>query len=174
LELEGVVREVANRIQKLRKKGGVTPADLVTVYYSVEDEKSIVAEALNRFKSEVEKLTRVTVAPKHFRSNKIGVITDEVTQVDQTHLHLYLCRSQVYFQPGTLDQHDEKMKEIIQLYVHSMDYIILKEQYSKIGSKLFLHLDNKDVTLTSGTDFVFDISMLKEDPKTQKKQPQSQ
>jgi len=63
------------------------------------------------------------------------------------------------------------MKEGIELYVHSMDYTTLKEQYSKIGSKLFLNLDNKDVTLTSGTDFVFDISMLNEQPKFIKKQP---
>jgi len=70
LEMQGMLREVANRIQKLRKKGGVTPADLVTVYYSIEEQKSNLSEVLDKFKNEIEKLTRVNVVPKHLKSKK--------------------------------------------------------------------------------------------------------
>ncbi|ETO37045.1 isoleucyl-tRNA synthetase, cytoplasmic [Reticulomyxa filosa] len=140
LELEGLSREVANRIQKLRKKGGLTPADLVTVYYSVDDQHSDLTQALKDFKADIEKVEKQSV-------------------------HLFLCKPQVYFQPGSLEKYNEKMREAIQLYVYTLDYVTLKDQYAKSGSKLFFNLDNKEITLTSGVDFVFDFLLLKEAPE---------
>ncbi|ETO23277.1 isoleucyl-tRNA synthetase, partial [Reticulomyxa filosa] len=179
MELQGLAREVANRIQKLRKKGGITPADNVTVYYSVEDQKSDIAEVLRHCKGDIEKITRVRVVPKHYKSDKIGNITEEVTEVNSFErfidnnlekvnflfvqfIHLYLCKPQVYFQPGALEKYDEKIRQSIELYVHSIDYSTFKDKYSKVGSKIYLTIDSHAATLESGADFVFDFLELKE------------
>jgi isoleucyl-tRNA synthetase len=42
----GIAREFVNRIQKLRKKAGLTPGDLIHVYYNLIDKDEMIAAAL--------------------------------------------------------------------------------------------------------------------------------
>ncbi len=59
----------------------MTPADVVTVYYDVGEEKSNVAKVFESFRKEVEAYTRVTVLPLKFKAQEMGTITDTVADV---------------------------------------------------------------------------------------------
>ncbi|EOY07019.1 TRNA synthetase class I (I, L, M and V) family protein isoform 2 [Theobroma cacao] len=68
----GVAREVVNRIQKLRKKAGLEPTDMVEVYFeSLDEDKSVIQQVLNSQESYI----RDTIGSPLLASNMMPLHT---------------------------------------------------------------------------------------------------
>jgi len=156
---EGLAREICNRIQKLRKKGNLVPSDVVTVYYSTEDEKSDLNQVFEECNEIIENHTRVSVLPLKYKSKWTSVITKETAEIEEEKVDLYLCPPQVYFNEQNLHRFDEKLREPIQLYIHTKNPFALKEKYPE-GSKFTFTLDNNKLELNVGEDFTYQVKKL--------------
>jgi len=167
LQNEMIAREVCNRIQKLRKKGGLVPADVVTVYYEMtssnnDDRKDqdLFDNIFSTYKELIQNHTRVNVLNKSHKSKYSTIITKEDTVVENVNITLYLCTPQVYFNDPLITNKYGELTDLIHQYVLMKDYSKLKNEY-KNGDKLSFTIDNKNIELIIGTDFTFDFYDLK-------------
>ena len=165
LKLEGIAREVCNRIQKLRKSGGLIASDVVTVYYDVsketEKKECDLVDTFNQFGKLISERTRVTIYPLKYKSIYVPAIVEEDTDVEGEMLHLTLCLPQVYIPDGSMVKSlkDEKMKQAIEQFLCTKDLNNLKQSYPQ-GSNLQITIENKKFDLVSGKDFTFSLKAL--------------
>jgi len=72
---EGTAREVCNRVQKLRKKAGISETDPIEVFYSLKQPNG--------------KLSRVILSQKTFITKKLGVPMHPVQDMPESHTLIY-------------------------------------------------------------------------------------
>ncbi|XP_028084778.1 isoleucine--tRNA ligase, cytoplasmic isoform X1 [Camellia sinensis] len=135
----GVAREVVNRIQKLRKKAGLEPTDLVEVYFrSLDKDPSISQQILNSQESYIRDsvgscLLPSTILPPH------AVILDEETfhGISDLSFTITLARQSLVFNSDAvlaLCEGKTKFANGLQTYLLSRDHHNLKSEF-QLGNR---------------------------------------
>ncbi|XP_069101274.1 LOW QUALITY PROTEIN: isoleucine--tRNA ligase, cytoplasmic-like [Argopecten irradians] len=81
---EGIAREVINRMQRLRKKGGIVPSDDITVYYQASDSLTAI---INNFSDFIFSTIKQPVCPYPVPAGS-KVVVEESTSVKKDELML--------------------------------------------------------------------------------------
>lgn len=87
---EGIVREVINRIQKLRKKAHLVPSDPVTVYFSVSPEDSQLQRVTVSHADFIESALKAPLRPLTELpvKNNLSTVIEETQQIKGSLLNL--------------------------------------------------------------------------------------
>ncbi|XVF55001.1 hypothetical protein PTKIN_Ptkin06aG0001300 [Pterospermum kingtungense] len=124
----GVAREVVNRIQKLRKKAGLEPTDMVEVYFeSLDEDKSVIHQVLNSQNAcgsysivLLEKILQVVLCEEIFQG------------ISNMAFKISLARPALYFKSDAilaLYAGDKKFALGLQTYLLSRDHSCLKSEF---------------------------------------------
>merc|ERR550525_945588 len=162
---EGISREICNRIQQLRKTGRLKPVDRVNVFYRVlstvdgDDEKETedtLSSVFVDFGDLIEKHTRIRCLPWSVKSDYIGNVVSEVTEVEGHRVELALCNLQLFFNEKAKNVAKLSKEELfnVQRYLQCQDHAMMKQKYPT-GSNFKFNVDGKDYAFEVGTDFAY-------------------
>ncbi|GKV06154.1 hypothetical protein SLEP1_g18078 [Rubroshorea leprosula] len=137
----GVAREVVNRIQKLRKKVGLEPTDLVEVYFeSLDEDKAAIEQVLSSQENYIKDaigspLLSCSVMPPH------AVVIDEESfhGISNFNLKISLTRPALYFNSKAilaLYAGNTKFAQGLQTYLLSRDHSVLKAELQHRHGKI--------------------------------------
>ncbi|KAG7213528.1 hypothetical protein KM043_002790 [Ampulex compressa] len=90
---EGIAREVINRVQKLRKKALLVPADDATVYYKIQDMDSNLASVIVSHKEFIETATKTPQKDISEMPNNATIIIEEMQKIKGVDMNLILIKS---------------------------------------------------------------------------------
>jgi len=155
LKDEGTAREICNRIQKMRKEAKLVPADVVNAFYSLQEQKDEdICSVFEDFCDLIAKHTRIKVMPIALKSEFVGTICSEITDIEGKSVKLELCVPQLFF--------DEKVKknESVCKYLQSQDIQTLRQKYPN-GSTFKFAVDGKEYAFEVGKEFVYNAADLK-------------
>lgn len=130
----GIAREVINRIQKLRKKAGLEPTDLVEVFYESLDNDKI---ALDRIVKSQEKSIRESLGSpllKHSMISRDAVIVcrEEIKGVSGFSFAITIARPSLVFVYKAIDNlfsGNNKFTEALCTYLSSRDHSKLRTEF---------------------------------------------
>jgi hypothetical protein len=123
-----LVREVINRVQKLRKSAGLVLTDTVEAFYAwpdgavtaaVDTARQALAAAIAHSGAEIRNMTRCSLLPAALQSAQATRIFQTTSDVDAVYLRLWLCRPALAFK--SLRNADE---ELAAAYLASRDYAV--------------------------------------------------
>ncbi|KAJ0976072.1 hypothetical protein J5N97_018037 [Dioscorea zingiberensis] len=130
----GVAREVVNRIQKLRKKAGLEPTDIVEVYYEPLDDGKQILE--NIISSQEQYIREALGSPLLHRTlsppEAVIFCTEEFRGVSGVSFIISLARPVLIFRSDNilrLFSGNEKCAEALQTYLLSRDLSNLKTEF---------------------------------------------
>ncbi|GKV22091.1 hypothetical protein SLEP1_g31990 [Rubroshorea leprosula] len=137
----GVAREVVNRIQKLRKKAGLEPTDLVEVYFeSLDEDKSAIQQVLNTQENYIKDaigspLLSHSVMPPH------AVVIDEESfhGISKFNFKISLARPALLFNSEAilpLYAGNTQFARGLQTYLLSRDHSALKSEFQHGHGKI--------------------------------------
>jgi len=93
LEVEGLSREMINRVQKLRKKAGLQATDDVLVFYEfTSGETELLAKALEEHRETIHRTCRGTPVPVAQRGPDATLLIEEEQEINETKFLLSLVR----------------------------------------------------------------------------------
>jgi len=139
---EGLARELINRIQKLRKKGGVVPTDPIEVFYEVADPKDALNQVVVSHKGLVHNTIGVPFAPLNLKSKSAKFIVADVAEVGTTAVKLELCWKTFAF--------DESVSSEVQAHVTAQDYSSFLHQLESSQGKATLDVNGMKADLELG------------------------
>jgi isoleucyl-tRNA synthetase len=148
---EGQAREVMNRIQKLRKKAGITPIDPIEVFYTV-DESSPLAKVINDMKPFIKSSIGVPFSHSKNRSPYSTEIISESADVANIAIKILICHVHpVLSNEAHKKFADEKLFNAIQLFLATRDYATFMKKIKETGKVQFT-LNDKNVELQFNAD----------------------
>ena len=162
---EGTAREICNRIQSLRKTAKLVPADIVNVFYKIEDEeKDELSSVFENFTDLIEKRTRIHVMHHSQKSPFIGTILTQSCDVEGKKVELSLCVPQLFFNKSSKNLSSLKKEEMdnIEQYLQAQDVLTLKQKYPD-KTKLKFSVNAVQYELEAGLDFFYDANQLKDE-----------
>ncbi|KAI3934371.1 hypothetical protein MKW92_006840 [Papaver armeniacum] len=136
----GVAREIVNRIQKLRKKAGLEPTDMVEVYYeSLNDDKSI-QNVVNSQESYIKgalgsPLLPWDIAPPH----TVKISEESFHDISELSFVIRLAKQTLVFKSdaiATLCSGNAKHAESLHTYMLSRDHGNLKSEFQLGNGKI--------------------------------------
>jgi len=93
LKREGIFREVANRIQRLRKKAGLVPTDSgILAYYKLGTASKPIEEAIAHYLQNLEKKTKVVLIQQTNNEQIKSPLASDVTKLNGIPFTLHLVR----------------------------------------------------------------------------------
>ncbi|KAL5550220.1 hypothetical protein UlMin_000396 [Ulmus minor] len=137
----GVAREIVNRIQKLRKKAGLEPTDIVEVYFETLDQDKSISQ-------------RVLYSQEHYIKDAIGsplllysFMPSYAVVVDEEHFHgisgisfvIYLTQPALAFNSNAilaLCSGNNKFADGLKTYLLSRDHLNLKSDFQQGNGKI--------------------------------------
>eukprot|EP01026_Neomeris_dumetosa_P059265 TRINITY_DN5532_c0_g3_i2.p2 TRINITY_DN5532_c0_g3~~TRINITY_DN5532_c0_g3_i2.p2 ORF type:complete len:545 (-),score=73.61 TRINITY_DN5532_c0_g3_i2:303-1937(-) len=154
----GIAREIVNRFQKLRKKAGLTVADVVEMYYAAADSESeqLITKVLSTQKQYLVKTMNQRVMKASVKQAHSLVIAEEETEVGNDSLKCgfkaILVKPAVWFDEQALRRvcnGDRDLAQGIQIYLASREMDNIKEEVQEDGS-LCVQLMGQKVNLKVG------------------------
>ncbi|XVE62096.1 hypothetical protein DITRI_Ditri06bG0092000 [Diplodiscus trichospermus] len=130
----GAAREVVNRIQKLRKKAGLEPIDMVEVFFeSLDEDKSVVQQVLNSQESYIRDaigspLLSFNMMPLH----SVVLCEENFKGISNMSFKISLARPALVFESNAilaLYAGDTKFARGLQIYLLSRDHSCLKSEF---------------------------------------------
>jgi isoleucyl-tRNA synthetase len=127
---EGLAREIMNRVQKLRKKAGISFSDPIEVYYKVDAKGSLANVVVHR-NSFIMGVIGVGFVPLAERPSSYVEIISEESNVLGSKLFLSVCRLAVSFSEAALKEkyQDAQFVLDVQTYLYSKDYSTLLKSF---------------------------------------------
>ncbi|XP_026416565.1 isoleucine--tRNA ligase, cytoplasmic-like [Papaver somniferum] len=137
----GVAREVVNRIQKLRKKAGLEPTDMVEVYYeSLDADKSVLKNVVNSQESYISSALGSPLLPWDITPPHTGVIAEErFDDISEFAFVIRLARQTLVFKSDaivSLYSGNVKNAENLQTYLLSRYHGNLKSEFQLRNGKI--------------------------------------
>ncbi|XP_031380711.1 isoleucine--tRNA ligase, cytoplasmic [Punica granatum] len=152
----GVAREVVNRIQKLRKKVGLEPTDVVEVYFEALDKDSSLEQVLNSQESYIREAIGSPLLPSSLLPSDAVILGEEsFSSTANMSVAIRLARPALVFNSEAilaLYQGNVKFAQGLQIYLQSRDHFNLKSEFQHGSGKITVDcLENQPaVTLVSG------------------------
>ncbi|KAK9085817.1 hypothetical protein Sjap_026228 [Stephania japonica] len=137
----GIAREVVNRIQKLRKKAGLEPTDIVEVYIeSLDDDKSVLQQTLVSQEKYISSalgspLLSSSAAPPH----AVILCQERFHGISGLSFTITLTKPALMFNSDAcleLYSGDAKQANGLQTYLLSRDHSNLKSEFQKGNGKI--------------------------------------
>ncbi|XWS43910.1 hypothetical protein CRYUN_Cryun16bG0145300 [Craigia yunnanensis] len=130
----GVAREVVNRIQKLRKKAGLEPTDMVEVYFeSLDEDKSIIQQVLNSQENYIRDAIGLPLLSSNMMLRHTVALCEENFQgISNMSFKISLARPALFFKSNAilaLYAGDTKFAQGLQIYLLSRDHSSLKSDF---------------------------------------------
>ncbi|XP_077211966.1 tRNA synthetase class I (I, L, M and V) family protein [Tasmannia lanceolata] len=137
----GVAREVVSRVQKLRKKAGLEPTDLVEIYFkSLDDDSSILEHVLNSQVHYIREAVGSPLLPASLSSPYVVMFCDEKFHgVSGMSFEISLAKPMLAFNSQAtlaLYSGDKKRAEGLQTYLLSRDRSNLKSEFQLGNGKM--------------------------------------
>ena len=159
----GAARELVNRIQKLRKAGGLQASDEVRVFFEpkmLTDRKSI--DALHRLiKAEEEYLkSMLGQEPRHISSkpsHAVTIVSDSCTLSTGTEITLTLTRPCISINKDALRSacdDSEELAAAVSAVMLSREYISIACECHEGDGILRISVDDREVNLKAGKEFI--------------------
>lgn len=98
---EGLARELINRVQKLKKKGGLFPTDPVIVYYSVNQKGSDVEKVSSSYKEFIETAIKSQFLPYTEEAKTKQVLVEGTDELKGVQLRIVVASSKERLLPFT-------------------------------------------------------------------------
>ncbi|KAF9583789.1 isoleucine--tRNA ligase [Lunasporangiospora selenospora] len=93
LEQEGLAREVINRVQRLRKKAGLEPTDMIHMYYEfTQDLNSALEQVIKEQEETLVKVLKRTLYPISSKKTEHAVFVEEAQEVNGSTFNLSFVR----------------------------------------------------------------------------------
>ncbi|KAJ4954492.1 hypothetical protein NE237_011275 [Protea cynaroides] len=137
----GVAREVVNRVQKLRKKAGLEPTDIVEVYFeSLDDNNTKLQHVLNSQESYIRDALGSPLLPSSMTPSTAVLLCEEAFHgVDRLSFIVRLARPTLIFNSDAvlaLYSGNVKFSEGLQIHLWSRDYYNLKSEFQNGNGKI--------------------------------------
>ncbi|KAF8118511.1 hypothetical protein N665_0005s0268 [Sinapis alba] len=137
----GVAREIVNRIQKLRKKSGLEPTDVVEVYIgSLDKDESALQQVLCSQEQYIKDTIGSSLLPSTLMPSHVVILSDESFQnVSKLSFKISLARPALKFNEDAilaLCSGDEKTARGLQAYLLSLDQSNLKSEFQQGNGKI--------------------------------------
>ncbi|CAH8277599.1 unnamed protein product [Arabidopsis lyrata] len=137
----GVAREIVNRIQKLRKKSGLEPTDVVEVYIeSLDKDESALQQVLCSQEQYIKDTIGSSLLPSTLMPSHAVILSDESFQnVSKLSFKISLARPALKFNEDAilaLFSGDEKFARGLQAYLLSRDQSNLKSEFQQGNGKI--------------------------------------
>ncbi|XP_058082721.1 isoleucine--tRNA ligase, cytoplasmic isoform X1 [Magnolia sinica] len=137
----GVAREVVNRIQKLRKKAGLEPTDMVEVYFkSLDDDKSVLDNVLNSQENYVREVLGAPLLPSVLTPPDAVILCEEQFHgISGLSFVISLTRPTLSFNSQavlTLYSGNDKHAKGLKTYLLSRDHSNLKSEFHQSNGKI--------------------------------------
>ncbi|CAH8283048.1 unnamed protein product [Eruca vesicaria subsp. sativa] len=137
----GVSREIVNRVQKLRKKSGLEPTDVVEVYVeSLDKDESALQQVLSSQERYIKDTIGSSLLPSTLMPSHAVVLSDESFQnVSKLSFKISLARPALKFNEDAivaLYSGDEKFARGLQAYLLSRDHSNLKSEFQQGNGKI--------------------------------------
>ncbi|XP_068658596.1 isoleucine--tRNA ligase, cytoplasmic [Aristolochia californica] len=136
----GVAREVVNRIQKLRKKAGLEPTDLVEVYIeSLDSDKSLLENVLNSQEQYIRDAIGSPLLPSTLVPQYGVELCEEKYNITGLSFAIRLARPTLVFNTKALFalySGNEKYVLGLQTYLWSRDHTNLKSEFQLSKDKM--------------------------------------
>ncbi|OVA02875.1 Aminoacyl-tRNA synthetase [Macleaya cordata] len=137
----GVAREVINRIQKLRKKAGLEPTDMVEVYFeSLDDDKSILLNIVNSQESYIRDALGFPLLPSAMTPPHAVILCEETFHdISEVAFIIRLAKQSLEFNSDaiiTLYSGNVKYAEALQTYLLSRDHSNLRSEFQLENCKI--------------------------------------
>ncbi|KAK4754476.1 hypothetical protein SAY87_002580 [Trapa incisa] len=148
----GIAREVVNRIQKLRKKVGLEPTDVVEVYYEALDKDSSLEQVLNSQDSYIREalgspLLRSSLMPP----DAIILGEESFSSTASMSVAIRLARPVLVFNSEAilaLYQGNAKFAQGLQVYLQSRDHFNLKSEFQLANGQITVSCIEKQPAVT--------------------------
>ncbi|KAM7488581.1 hypothetical protein LguiB_026065 [Lonicera macranthoides] len=170
----GAAREIVNRIQKLRKKAGLEPTDMVEVYFkSLDKDTSISQQILNSQESYIRGALGSPLLPFDMIPPHAVVFAEESFQeVSELSFTITLARAALVFNTDAilaLYTGETKYSQALQTYLLSRDHYNLKSEFQlgrgKIKVSCIENQPSVDVVLGQHVFLTFGEYFLSSKPK---------
>ncbi|XVF08373.1 hypothetical protein REPUB_Repub06bG0221000 [Reevesia pubescens] len=130
----GVAREVVNRIQKLRKKAGLEPMDMVEVYFeSLDEDMSVIQQVLNSQENYIRDAIGSPLLLSNMMPLHTVVLGEENFQgISNMSFKISLARPALVFKSNAilaLYAGNTKFAQGLQIYLLSRDHSCLKSEF---------------------------------------------
>lgn len=136
----GFAREVVNRIQKLRKKAGLDPTDMVEVFFrSLDEDASKSQQMLNLQESYIRDILGSSLLPANLIPQHAVVIAEEIVDTSSLKFVITLMRPALMFNTDAilaLYAGNTKFSENLQTYLLSRDHHSLKSEFQANNGKI--------------------------------------
>ncbi|CAL9203122.1 unnamed protein product [Musa hybrid cultivar] len=143
----GVAREVVNRIQKLRKKAGLEPTDIVELYYeSLEKDEKILEKIVNSQGEYIKDALGSPLLHKSWAPSEAVIFCQEEFQVQFSHEEIpslsfiiIIAKPALVFNAEAivaLYSGNNKYAENLQTYLSSRDLYNLKSEFQAGNGKI--------------------------------------
>ncbi|KAK7253094.1 hypothetical protein RIF29_37526 [Crotalaria pallida] len=143
----GAAREIVNRIQKLRKKIGLEPTDMVEVYFeSLDEDKSVSQRVLHSQESYIRDAIGSHLLPYSLKPTYAVVLGEERFHgISSMSFGITLARPALMFNSNaiaSLCTGDSKVAHNLQTYLLSRDNSNLKSEFQNgNGKKIVDHIE---------------------------------
>ena len=165
LRRKGMVRELVNKVQKLRKAVGLNIDDQVEVFYNINHATSL-AQVVNENMAVISTSLKTPFlnAETSMQSHFVKIAeTDYVNPENESDsVHLYICVPHISFDEaklaakyGHLNDDKSTFTQALKSYVVSHSQEALKRKVHENGGKLSFKLNGTDVELKLKEDFYF-------------------
>ncbi|KAL8153616.1 hypothetical protein V2J09_011376 [Rumex salicifolius] len=139
----GIAREVVNRIQKLRKKAGLDPTDVVEVYFKpTEQDASALQNVLNSQESYIREVIGSPLLPCETMPTHAVILCEETFHgISNMSFTVILSRTALVFIPNALLQlfgGNEKFVQGLEVYLQNRDYHKLKAEFQAGNGKIIV------------------------------------
>ncbi|KAI5665073.1 hypothetical protein M9H77_24396 [Catharanthus roseus] len=130
----GVAREVVNRIQKLRKKSGLEPTDLVEVFFeSLDEDKSVSQQILESQEMQIRQALGSPLLPSNLIPSHAVILAEETFHgISKLSFTIKLARPVLVFKSDailSLYAGNSKFANGLQTYLLSRDHNNLKAEF---------------------------------------------
>ncbi|GMY32388.1 isoleucine--tRNA ligase, cytoplasmic, partial [Fagus crenata] len=137
----GVAREIVNRIQKLRKKAGLEPTDIVEVYFkSLDEDKSLSERVLNSQDSYIADAISSHLLPSAVMpSNAVIIVEESFHGISGMSFVIILTRPTLVFNLDAIQRQNagnKKCAQGLETYLLSRDHSNLKSEFQLGNGKI--------------------------------------
>jgi isoleucyl-tRNA synthetase len=150
---EGLVREVINRAQRLKKKAGLNPSDPVEIFVEVLEDKDAIESLLDSHQAYIQNTTKYPILSAAYRPVNHLVIRHDDDTVGNSKIRVVIIRATFAFNQETLKKKcpSEKYARDLQLFVATRNPELVKAAL-KADGKVAYAFEDSTVELVLGQD----------------------
>lgn len=157
----GIVREVINKIQKLRKSAGLKVDDDIIIFYAIKENAKNIANAIESERSLADQIIKKPFIDAKFLPAHAQIIKKQDFEYEEMNYAIILCHNTFFISRESLKNKFGNKSSEVENWLLGFNLCALKELIHKNGNILKACLDGKNIEVSYLEDFFLNGSELK-------------